>query len=256
MSDPLAPDHDPAPPVFGPADAARAGEIRARLQQVYVRVRDAQAAASHAISATHRDPATLAETLVSDAFRLIEGVTQASPGMAEVECTRGCSFCCHQQVHLSAPEAIALATALSEAFPAAWLDQLRAILAQRVARIAGFTSARDYLTAKLPCAFLSPEGDCGVYAWRPLVCRGFQSLSRMACQHFYIDLAHRPPPIESVGRYGANAVLRGLTNVCSADQRDGRTYELHGAVLRALDTPACAARWAAGEDVFAGCKAS
>ena len=199
MSDPLAPDQDPVPPVFGPADAARAGMIRARLQQVYVRIRDAQAAASHAISAAHHDPATLAEALVSDAYHLVDGVAHASPGMAEVECTRGRSFCCHQQVRVSAPEAIALAQALSEAFLAAWLDQLRAILAQRVARIAGFTSVREYLDAKLPCAFLAPTGDCGVYAWRPLVCRGFHSLSRMACQHFYINLAHRLPPIEHVG---------------------------------------------------------
>lgn len=256
MGDPLAPDHDPNPPVFGPADAARAGEIRARLQQVYVRVRDAQAASSRAISAGHSDPATLAETLVADAYRLVDDVAKTSPAQAEVECTRGCSFCCHQQVRVSAPEAIALAAALSEAFPVAWLDQLRAMLAQRVTRIAGFASVREHVAAKLPCAFLAPDGDCGVYAWRPVVCRGFHSLSRMACQHFYIDLAHRPPPIERLGHYAASAVLRGLTNVISADHRDGGFYELHGAVLRALDTPDCAVRWAAGEDVFAGCKPS
>ena len=34
----------------------------------------------------------------------------------------------------------------------------------------------------------------------------------------------------------------------------GNTYELHSALLRALDTPDVAERWARGEDVFAGCK--
>jgi hypothetical protein len=159
-------------------------------------------------------------------------------------------------VRVAAPEAIALADALREAFPTEWLVQLRAMLAQRVARIAGFASVRDYVAASLPCAFLAPDGACGVYAWRPLVCRGFHSLSRMACQHFYIDLGHRPPPIERVGRYGANGVQRGMSDACAADGRDGGLYELHGAVLRALETTDCASRWAAGEDVFAGCTES
>lgn len=35
---------------------------------------------------------------------------------------------------------------------------------------------------------------------------------------------------------------------------DGRTYELHSALLRALDTLDTEERWARGEDVFAECR--
>jgi len=256
MGDPLEPDHDPAPPVFGPADPARAVEIRQRLQELFVRVRDAQSAASARILATHADPASLAAALVAGARPLVDGAAQASPAKDEFACARGCSFCCHQQVRVSAPEAIALADTLRDAFPPEWLDQLRALLAQRVARIAGFAGARDYIAAGLPCAFLAADGSCGVYAWRPLVCRGFHSLSVMACQEYYIDHTRPPPPIDRVGHYAANAVLRGLTGAVAADGRDGTFYELHGAVLRALETADCATRWAAGEHVFAGCQPS
>lgn len=255
MGDPLDPPR-PSPPVFGPADAARGMEIRARLRVMSDRVRAMQAASSRAIVDAHTGQDSLAEALVVDAYRLVEEVAASSPARAEVECARGCSFCCHQQVRVSAPEAIALADALREAFPAEWLAQLRALLAQRVATIAGFAGVREHIAASLPCAFLGHDGGCAVYEWRPLVCRGFQSLSRMACQHFYIDLANDPPPIERVGHHGADAVVRGLTGVCAADGRDGGSYELHGAVLRALETPDCAARWAAGEAVFAGCRPS
>ena len=51
-------------------------------------------------------------------------------------------------------------------------------------------------------------------------------------------------------------MLRRLTSVLRADHRDGGFYELHGAVLRALDATDCATRWASGEDVFAGCTPS
>jgi len=56
--------------------------------------------------------------------------------------------------------------------------------------------------------------------------------------------------VHTVGR-GAQA---GLCLGAGHSGLDGRTYELHGALLRALDTPDAEERWARGEDVFAGCK--
>src|SRR5438477_223632 len=59
---------------------------------------------------------------------------------------------------------------------------------------------------------------------------------------------------DSLTAVTGRAVLTGLTSACAAAGRDSALYELHSAVLRALDVPDANDRWVAGDDVFAGCK--
>lgn len=247
-----------APPAGLPgyAPSGMSAELRERLLSVFARTRDRQIGNTAATLRATSAPERLAENVSGDAFTLIAGLVEASPARRDHECGKGCSWCCHQQVRVSAPEAIGIAEALTEAYPPEWLATLRAIIAQRVERIAGLGTTRAYLEARLPCAFLAPDGGCAVYERRPLVCRGYHSLSRSACQEKYVDLAKPAPPIDSYAHMAANAVLYGVVAAVGAAGRDGRIYELHGAVLRALDTPGAGVRWARGEEVFAGCKLS
>lgn len=231
-------------------------ELRERLLSVFARTRDRQIGNTAATLRATADPARLAESIGGDAFTLIGALVEASPARPSYACGKGCSWCCHQQVRVSAPEAIGIAEALTEAYPPEWLATLRAIIAQRVERIATLDTTRAYLEARLPCAFLAPDGGCAVYERRPLVCRGYHSLSRSACQEKYVDLASPAPPIDSYAHMAANAVLYGVVAAVGAAGKDCRIYELHGAVLRALDTPDAGVRWARGEEVFAGCKLS
>lgn len=253
MPDP-APDEPLAEPVWGVRDADRSAKLDRRLRQVFTRVRDAALARGERTLATSDAPAAALERLVAEAYALVGDAAAATPARPLVECGRGCAFCCHQEVRVTAPEAIAIARALAEAFPADWLERLQAMLRQRVALIAGLPGVRDYAQARLPCAFLAPDGACAVYDWRPVVCRGYHSLSRADCQEKYVDFAAKPPPIERVGHTAANATVRGLTLALRAARRDDGLYELHGAVLRALETPDAAARWARGERLFQGCR--
>jgi hypothetical protein len=260
---PPSPPTPPGEPAQGPpagqpeyAPLGMGEELRSRLLSVFARTRDRQIGNTAATLRATADPARVAENIGGDAFTLIAGLVEASPARGAYECGKGCSWCCHQQVRVSAPEAISIAEALIEAYPPEWLATLRAIIAQRVERIATLSTTRAYLEARLPCAFLAPDGGCAVYERRPLVCRGYHSLSRAACQEKYVDLANPAPPIDSYAHMAANAVLYGVVAAVAAAGKDGRIYELHGAVLRALDTPEAGARWARGEEVFAGCKLS
>lgn len=243
----------------GLSDYAPSGmstDLRDRLLTVFARTRDRQVINTVSVLSASPDRARWPEHIIADAATLVNNLVDESPAKTDYACTKGCLWCCHQQVRITPPEAIAIAEALRESFPSDWLEQLLRILKQRVDRIGGFNDQTDYLRAKLPCAFLGADGACGIYAWRPIVCRGYHSLSREACQDKYIDVTAPAPPIDSFAHMAANAVLHGVSAAVHAANMDWRQYEMHGVVLRALEIPDAAVRWAAGENIFAGCRLS
>src|SRR5271154_6611896 len=125
---------EPGPPA-GLTDYAPLGmdeELKSRLLSVFARTRDRQIGNTAATLRATADPVRLAENVSGDAFTLTAGLVEASPTRSAYECGKGCSWCCHQQVRVSAPEAIGIAEALREAYPPEWLATLRAIIAQRV----------------------------------------------------------------------------------------------------------------------------
>jgi Fe-S-cluster containining protein len=242
-SDPL-PGYDP--PGMDP-------ELKARLKESYGRTRDREVAnAALTLDAVRDQPERQGEAVLADAHRLLDNLIAASPARPQHQCASGCSWCCHQSIRIAAVEAIAIAEALREAYPSDWLAAIRRVLEVRAAAAAGFADARAYRAAGLPCAFLGPEGQCAVYEWRPLVCRSYHSLSRAACQEQYVDLRAPTPPIDAYTHLSGNAVLHGMALAVDAAGRDGGLYELHGAVLRALDTTDARGRWGRGESLFRG----
>jgi Fe-S-cluster containining protein len=98
--------------------------------------------------------ARLAELFVKvDGF--FDRVAGAHPGPGGVTCHAGCDACCRRRLTVTGLEARAIA---------AWIAGLptaaRAALAQQVA-------AAD----PDACSALGPDGRCGIYAVRPVVCR-------------------------------------------------------------------------------------
>jgi Fe-S-cluster containining protein len=228
-------------------------DIREQLREMFHRTKERQSANTRAAMDRTTDPKRLAENVVSDAYRLLQNLLTESPARKLHECGSGCSWCCHQPVRVSAPEAIAIADALREAYPPDWLTTIRTMIAQRVAIITRLGSLASYTQQRLPCAFLAPTGDCSIYAWRPYVCRGHHSMSRVACQEAYVEDV-LPKTFDLFTNTAANAVLNGTTNAIAQAARNAKHYEMHGAVLRALDVIDAAIRWARGEEVFAGCR--
>lgn len=228
-------------------------ELKAKLKDMYGRTRDRQVInTALTLDATRDQPERMGEAVLADAYQLLNNLIEASPARKEHECASGCSFCCHQLVRVSALEAIAIGEALREAYPSDWLASIRSLLEKRAAAAAGFGSIRAYRAAAMPCAFLGPEGQCAIYEWRPLVCRSYHSLSRSACQEQYVDLKSPTPPIDAYTHLAGNAVLHGVMLAVIEAGRDGRIYELHGAILRALDLVDGRARWGRGEELFRG----
>jgi Fe-S-cluster containining protein len=104
-----------------------------------------------------------------------------------------------------------------------------------------------------PCVFLA-DGRCSIYEVRPMVCRGYNSLSKEQCEAYYhdasVDLKGTKDRV--AGRL-AEAMEEGVIAGLNALGLDAQWYELPSAVLRALETTNGPERWARGEAVFHGC---
>jgi Fe-S-cluster containining protein len=185
------------------------------------------------------------------AQQAIEQVLARTPPEARPACRAGCAFCCAIPVAVSAPEALYIAAYLQKTLSAEAQVALRTHLRARVEQRQGWTvEARQ--AHKRFCLFLRDDRQCGIYPIRPLACRGYNSMSRSACEEAFTgqgDRVHMHAEVREV----AAGVIYGLILASKGLGLEWGRYELEAAVVRALDTPAAAERWAHGERVFAGC---
>jgi Fe-S-cluster containining protein len=165
-----------------------------------------------------------------------------------VACRSGCAHCCHLRVSVRPHEAFMLAAALRDK-PAEELASLRAALEHNAARIRTL-SATEHTVAQVRCAFLGTGNTCRVYEHRPSACRRYHSTSVEACKASF----DRPHDLRSRIPISNPRIVASLTmelayrKVLIEQQRDTTPYELHTAVLEALnDAPACSERWASGD---------
>jgi Fe-S-cluster containining protein len=165
------------------------------------------------------------------------------PSKAQHACAPGCDFCCYLPVDVLTPEAFRIA---------AYLEQTRSPeeLATLVYRL-GAQGQHDF--GIRPCVFLA-NGRCSIYEVRPMVCRGYNSLSKERCEAYHYDASVdlRGTKDRVAGRL-AEAMEDGVIAGLEALGLDAQWYELPSAVLRAVETTDGPARWARGETVFQGC---
>ncbi len=189
-----------------------------------------------------------------DAAELVYGVYETSarrhPPQKKIDCERGCTYCCHNLVTISAPEAFLIT---------AWLDGTRRPIEAapidiemwcKKAALAIGHSSIDRLGEKVPCAFLE-DGLCRIYTQRPLACRSCLSYSVDACRETFegneveVNTPTEPIMLRSNINFAMFAALRSLNYPAEG-------YELSEAVTRLLNTQDALTRWYAGEDVLAG----
>jgi Fe-S-cluster containining protein len=214
----------------------------------------AEAAAAAEILSQGRTAATVYE-LAAHALGLaqheIEQMLARTPPESRPACRAGCAFCCAIPVAVSPPEALYIAAWLHETRSAEAQVALRTHLRARVEERQGWTVEARGAHKRL-CLFLRDDWQCGIYPFRPLACRGYSSLSRTACEEVFTDQGDRVRVHAGVRELAAG-VIYGLIQASKALELEWGRYELEAAVLRALETPDAAARWARGERVFAGC---
>ena len=200
-----------------------------------------KAATIRALQANRGKAAVL--RLAAQVHRGMSAAIDALPSKAQHACAPGCYFCCYLPVDVLAPEAFRIAAHLKQTRSPGEL----AALAYRLAA----HGRHDFGTR--PCVFLA-QGRCSIYEVRPMVCRGYNSLSKERCEAYYHDAGTdlRGTKDRVAGRL-AEAVEEGVIAGLNALGLDAQWYELPSAVLRALETGDGSARWARGEAVFQGC---
>jgi Fe-S-cluster containining protein len=166
-----------------------------------------------------------------------------------IACRAGCHWCCHLKVSATAPEILLIAEYLQTRAPAGWLEVVRE-RAAALARDPRIFSAEAKAEAHLPCALLSEQGACSVYAVRPLICRGYTSSDPEPCQRMLDDDSVLVPLNETLAREHA-ALSLGLISALKYVGLPPDLLELTAGLHVALSEPQALQRWLAGEPIFA-----
>ena len=182
------------------------------------------------------------------AARMLDKTIQKMPQAASVQCARGCNFCCHSAVSVSAPEVFRITRLIaSTAVPRAGLDSA-AVVARAQARTGPVLEA--VLSRRAPCPLLI-EGECGVYEDRPMGCRQFISTNMDGCRSAFERGSGELPFVPAAANAGL--IVRSLLLGAAASiGLQAESYELSSALAVALAQPDAEQRWLAGEDVLAG----
>jgi Fe-S-cluster containining protein len=209
-----------------------------------------------------RDPApaaraTGAQQAACSAFEQSWAAARASvEAEGAIACAPGCAACCHQHVAVLPIEAVAIAQALAADPDPARRHRLEASGA-RIGTMDAMTRRR----ARIPCAFLAADGTCGIYAYRPIRCRGVHARDAALCLGQTEDPdAAAAERAQRVGDHPAfprlpvtlaDAALAGLAAACAARGIAHDSLEMTSALLLLLTAPERAAAVMAGIDDLA-----
>ncbi len=192
---------------------------------------------------TDDDRATGAAAL---AAAMLDRTVQKMPQASSYQCAKGCNFCCYSAVSVTAPELFRVVRLIGVEGAPAGLDR-----AGTLARATARTKAEKegVLMGRPPCPLLI-EGDCSVYADRPLGCRQFVSTNLEGCRTAHASGRSDLPFVPAAANAGL--IIRSLLlgAVVSIGQK-AETYELSSGLAVVLAEPDAERRWLAGEDVLA-----
>lgn len=164
---------------------------------------------------------------------------QAQAQGASIACKAGCSYCCHAEVKVLAPEVFASAKAIRQ-LPVAEINSIK----QRLVDHANQNPESSTWNLRPACPFLA-DGLCSIYAIRPAVCRRAHSLDKDACA------SSNPEIPQQLGlSLGAEALLHGTASAYENQGFDAGYYDFSRALLLVLRDASAEQRWLAGERVF------
>jgi hypothetical protein len=175
-------------------------------------------------------------------------VAEFAAASADFQCRSGCTFCCHQNVDVTIPEAIMVALRLGdEADP------------RRAATLAAADEFKDLddearIATGRPCPMLV-DNRCSVYEIRPFACRSFTSPDAASC-HGALDKLKSgrgvvPVEVYVVLQFLCNSEQAATLGICRDLGLQDDLVELTQTVAAILRDPNLIERWAAGERVFA-----
>jgi hypothetical protein len=226
------------------------------------------AAANTAFGTMYEQPSVaravqLALYAMTVASELSDGFLERLPE-GTVACKAGCDHCCHQVVHVTPPEALAIVDTLRRTLCGAELSSLAARVSSARERNQGLAPV-DRFTSDHPCPFLE-AGQCSIYEVRPLACRGMNSRDAAGCATILQDPLARAEfltnpragysfaqPIRAFLAISAGLQL-GLSEVY---QLDMHPLELVAAIdLLLSGGPSLPAQWISGQPTFGPARAT
>lgn len=169
---------------------------------------------------------------------------------AGAECGAGCAFCCYQMVLCAPFEIFIIAKHLLDTRSAQEIGEIK----QRLVGLAAVPLDAQHRTkADSPCALLDGNR-CGIYDYRPSLCRTMLSTSRDACEaHLKTGLGTVPFIAEPV--VIAFLMQLGIDYALIAKRFSTEKVELARALLIALnDFDKVFSGWLMGKDVFPDCQ--
>lgn len=167
----------------------------------------------------------------------------------QTACQKGCNYCCHYHVYISAPEAFTLAETINAMLPeqkATVMGRLKANL-DEIRRM----SLQEHMNTNISCALLADADGCMVYSSRPSACRNHHSMEVEPCKVTFDDTASGMQSPRSADL--TEAAYPFMSLIVMAQEfagLDRNRYEFNGAVMEALTNPASARRWADGKVAF------
>lgn len=192
--------------------------------------------------------------LIGSAFERAAAIADAAEGKARARqataCRKGCAWCCHQNVRVSAAEAFHLARWLRSRLLAGELKTLATHAQETATRLKGMPQSQR-AQARIACALLDPAtGACRVHEARPLLCRGQLSLSAQTCQRAVEAPAenHFEPLLDAI--HGAGLASMSLELEFAFTGGGPISGELTAMLAVALTDPTAEARWSRGENPF------
>ncbi len=178
-----------------------------------------------------RDAMLLAENQWVDLSRHIK----KQPGgkqLLKTACHKGCSWCCYLHVEISSVEALTIAHHLQQTCTAEELASLTDKVQATADRLA-ILGAKDRIPHKIPCTMLNTDGSCRIYAFRPLSCRGWNSVDDSTCSKAF-GILDQTTPIQFWQAACFDGVLQGLLQGLKTGGLDGELVELNAGLAAAL----------------------
>lgn len=174
-------------------------------------------------------------------------VAEFAAASAKIQCRSGCTFCCHQNVDVTIPEAILVALRLAKE-PAA-----RAEAVLEAADLFKDLDDEARIATGRPCPMLVDDR-CSVYDIRPVACRSFTSPDAGNCQAALDSVKAgkgvMPAEVYVVLQLLCNGEQSATLGICRDLGLQADIVELTQTVAAILRDPQLVTRWAAGERVF------
>ncbi len=155
-------------------------------------------------------------------------------------CKKGCSFCCDLRVEVLAPEVFYIAKKLkadmSKSEMQTFIDKLQIY--------AGKATGLRFDEHIIPCVMLE-DGACGIYSYRPMMCRKYNSLDAQVCEDPHAQVPENTEVVVKTGAIG-----KGFADSYESRSLSAIPHEFGQALLIALTDSKSEQKWAQGKEVF------